>query len=126
MSSGSRIPRLSQGNNTVKDYFININAVFQSTPNSDNDPRFDIDFVNAFIRGMTSKKAREKVVDELRQLHPSRAKKDGWVEVLCEWDDVEHGLRRAGLFTDSEKKGSTANKRNGRFINPRTMVETDF
>jgi hypothetical protein len=94
----------------------------------DNDTRFDTDFVSSFLRGISTKKIREKLVDELRQFHPSRMKKDGWVEILCEWGDIEAGLLRGGLLMNLENDHAN-DKRKGRIlneVNPRTMVETDF
>jgi hypothetical protein len=102
-------------------YYANANAAFQNTPNNDNG-RFNVDFVNTFLRGITNIKTKDKLIGELQQLHPSRVKADGWIEIICEWSDVEDGMRRAHVWGETDKE-TTSKKRKGRILNHRHLVD---
>lgn len=105
----------------MREYYAKVNSMYQALQDIDNDANFDVQFVSAFLRGIEVAKNREKLVDELRQFHPSRVMENKWIDIICEWDDVEDAIHRAGLFVEAK-----ANKRQGRFMNPRTMVETNI
>lgn len=96
-----KLPRLSQGTGHIKTYYNNANDVFKTLNMSD--PKMEIDFISAFIKGIADSKIGNKLLTELQQLHPSRSRKDGRIEVLCDWDDVPEGLRRAGLLSPSKE-----------------------
>jgi hypothetical protein len=96
-----KLPRLSQGTNHIKTYYNNANDVFKTLDM--NDPQMEIDFISSFIKGIADPKTGNKLLTELQQLHPSRSRKDGSIEVLCDWDDVPEGLRRAGLLSPSKE-----------------------
>jgi hypothetical protein len=81
-------------------YYNNANEVFKSLNMSD--PQMEVDFISAFIKGITDSKISNKLITELQQLHPSRIRKDGWVEVLCDWEDIPEGLRRAGMLSPAK------------------------
>jgi len=96
-----KLPRLSQGTGHIKTYYNNANDVFKTLNMSD--PQTEIDFISAFIKGIADSKIGNKLLTELQQRHPSRSRKDGRIEVLCEWDDVPEGLRKAGLLSPSKE-----------------------
>jgi len=100
-TAAPNLPRLSQGTGHIKTYYNNANDVFKTLNMSD--PQMEIDFISAFIKGMADSKIGNKLLTELQQLHPSRSRKDGRIEVLCDWDDVPEGLRRAGLLSPSKE-----------------------
>lgn len=125
--SGSQIPHLEQSNRSMREYYAKANSMYQALQDVDTSFDFDVHFVGAFLRGIESVKARDKLVDELRQLHPSKVMENKRIDIMCEWEDVEDAIHRAGLFVEVVKA-----KRQGRFMNPksfmnpRTMVETDI
>jgi hypothetical protein len=97
----SSIPRLSQGTNHVKTYYNNANEVFKGL--NMNEAQLEVDFVSAFISGITDGKIKNMLIAELQKLHPSRNRKDGRIEVLCDWDDIPEGLRKAGLLSPAKE-----------------------
>jgi hypothetical protein len=97
----SSIPRLSQGTNHVKTYYNNANEVFKRL--NMNEAQLEVDFVSAFISGITDGKIKNMLIAELQKLHPSRNRKDGRIEVLCDWDDIPEGLRKAGLLSPAKE-----------------------
>ena len=96
-----KVPRLAQGTNHIKTYYNNANEVFKGL--DVNDAQLEVDFVSAFISGITDPKIKSRLISELQQLHPSRNRKDGRIEVLCEWDDIPEGLRKAGLLSPAKE-----------------------
>ena len=93
----SKIPRLAQGTKHIKNYYNNANEVFKGLDL--NGAQLDVDFVSAFISGIADSKISSRLISELQRAHPSRNKKDGRIEVLCDWDDIPEGLRKAGLLS---------------------------
>jgi hypothetical protein len=85
----------------VKSYYNNANEVFKSLNMTE--PQMEVDFISAFIKGITDSKISNKLITELQQLHPSRNRKDGTVEVLCDWEDIPEGLRKAGLLSPAKE-----------------------
>lgn len=121
----TKIPKLSQNHSSYIKYHQKANEIFKALPNKDT--KLEIEFVNAFIRGITTERSREKLVDELQQIHPSRNKKDGKVEILCDWEDVLGGMRQAGMLegrSEKEKSKETSFNKKKRILNPRGQVET--
>jgi hypothetical protein len=104
----SKIPRLVQGTNHIKTYYHTANEVFKGL--NMNDGQTEVDFVAAFISGITDSKIGNRLVIELQRLHPCRNRKDGRVEVLCDWDDVTEGLRKAGLLSSAKEPSRTKPK----------------
>lgn len=100
-SEASRIPRLVQGKDDIKTYYNAANEIFKRL--NINHAEMEFAFVSAFISGMTETKMSNKVTTELQQLHPSRNRKDGRIEVLCDWDDVREGLRKAGVCSPAKE-----------------------
>jgi hypothetical protein len=105
-----KVLRLAQGTNHIKTYYNNANEVFKGL--DVNDAQLEVDFVSAFISGITDPKISNRLVSELQRAHPSRNKKDGRIEVLCDWDDVPEGLRKAGLLSP----GKEASRRKHRIL----------
>jgi len=97
----ANIPRLAQGVKNVKTYYNDSNEVFKSL--NINETQLEVDFVSAFIGGFTSQNMKNKLTAELQQLHPSRKTKDGRIEVLCDWEDIPEGLRKAGLLSPAKE-----------------------
>ncbi|KAE9381500.1 hypothetical protein N431DRAFT_425071 [Stipitochalara longipes BDJ] len=97
----SNITRLSQGTNHIKTYYNESNDVFKGL--SMNEAQQEVDFVSAFISGITDPKIKNRLIAELQQLHPSRNRKDGRIEVLCDWDDIPDGLKKAGLLSPAKE-----------------------
>lgn len=95
------IPRLSQGMSHIKNYYNNANEAFKQL--NVNEAQMEVDFVSAFISGITDSKIKNRLIAELQQLHPSRNRKDGRIEVLCDWDDIPEGLRKAGLLSPAKE-----------------------
>jgi hypothetical protein len=105
-----KVLRLAQGTNHIKTFYNNANEVFKGL--DVNDAQLEVDFVSAFISGITDPKISNRLVSELQRAHPSRNKKDGRIEVLCDWDDVPEGLRKAGLLSP----GKEASRRKHRIL----------
>jgi len=93
----SNISQLAQGVNHIKTYYNDSHEVFKRL--NLNETQLEVDFVSAFISGITDPKMRNRLIAELQQLHPSRNRKDGRIEVLCDWHDIPEGLRKAGLLS---------------------------
>jgi hypothetical protein len=112
---------------TLTDYFMSASTLFHKTPHSNRNVSFDADYVNSFLYGISNKMIREKMVEDLQQVHPSRMTKRG-VEIVCEWDDMEYSLREGGLLVMIAAKEQNASKRKGRIMNPnpRGLIETNF
>jgi len=85
------------------------------------DSQDEIEFVSAFIAGISSEKHKHALLAEMEQLHPFRTKKDGKIQLLCQWEDVEEGLVNAGLIPEKGKEvgGLSTKKR-------RTLGDVDF
>jgi hypothetical protein len=96
-SQAVKIPRLHQGTNSLKTYLDKATAIFLSLPNQ-SDQKLEVEFIALFIKGMRDADKRDILVAELQQAHSSRTKKDGKIEVLCKWADVEEGMEATGLF----------------------------
>ena len=116
--------RLSQGNGSLETYLLNSSSIFSTLPNSG--PQFQIDFVALFVKGIRDSKAREKLVNELQLIHPSKMKKDGKMEILCEWDDVSDALRSARLIEMGDKEGEQAPRRKRNILVPKESIEGAF
>jgi hypothetical protein len=95
------IPRLFQGTNHIKTYYNDSNDVFKRFNTIE--PQSEVNFVSAFISGITDPKIKSRLISELQQLHPSRNRKDGRIEVLCDWGDIPEGLRKAGLLSPAKE-----------------------
>jgi hypothetical protein len=98
----SKIPRLAQGTNHIKNYYNNANEVFKELNLTG--AQLEVDFVSAFISGITDSKTSSRLISELQRAHPSRNRKDGRIEVLCDWDDISEGLRKAGLLSPAKEE----------------------
>jgi hypothetical protein len=55
-----------------------------------------VGFIATFIGGFRVRNDAERLIKQLKKKFPSRTAKDGTVEVLCGWADVEEGMRVAG------------------------------
>lgn len=117
----TNIPKLSQGHKSLKQYYGRANTVFESLTITK--PQMEYDFISAFIAGLQNKKQGEKVIQALRAVHPAKNKLDGGLEVMCGWEDVAAGFKRAGLDVLGAKEEI---KRKKRTLNPRTQLETGF
>lgn len=120
-SRASGIPKLKQGHSALHKYYENASAAFAQFTITD--PQIEYDFISAFIAGLANKKAGDKVIQALRAVHPARNKLDGGVEVMCGWEDIEAGFKRAGLDVTGAKEEI---KRKKRTLNVRTQLETGF
>jgi hypothetical protein len=98
--------------------------IFTTLPNTG--PQFEIDFVALFIKGIRESKTRQKLVNELQLIHPCRMKKDGKMEILCEWGDVREALVSAGLVERVAEEGEQAPRRKGNILVPRELIEGAF
>ncbi len=90
-------------------------------------PQLEIDFITNFIKGINETKNRQKLLDDLSQIHPSKRKMNGFVEILCDWDELLEGIKRVGMWDTNSEKESKKRKRilAGRG-EPRGMVETSL
>ncbi|CZR51194.1 uncharacterized protein PAC_01069 [Phialocephala subalpina] len=117
----STTPKLSQGRKALKQHYEIANAAFESLTITN--PQMEYDFISAFISGLQNKKHAEKVIQALRAVHPAKNRMDGGVEIMCGWEDVAAGFKRAGLDVEGAKEEI---KRKKRTLNPRTQLETGF
>ncbi|KAE8441349.1 hypothetical protein EG329_005498 [Mollisiaceae sp. DMI_Dod_QoI] len=115
----SGLPKLAQNHKSLKQYYENANATFNSL--AIKEPQMEYDFISAFIAGLANKKSGDKVIAALRAVHPARNKLNGGVEIMCGWEDVAPGFKRAGLDVTGAKEEI---KRKKRTLNPRTQLET--
>ncbi|PQE20927.1 hypothetical protein CJF30_00002253 [Rutstroemia sp. NJR-2017a BBW] len=94
------------------DYFSEGNAYMSQMTRGDK-----VGFIATFIGGFRDRNNAERLVKQLKKKFPSRTAKDGTVEVLCGWADVEEGMRVAGLIGrevgdgDDEEAGLQAKRR---------------
>jgi hypothetical protein len=51
-----------------------------------------------FLKGLRDSETRNKLTAALQSRHPCRSNQEGKLEILCEWPDVEDGLRNTGLI----------------------------
>jgi hypothetical protein len=102
----AKLPRLNQATGTLKNYLNKANTAFEALPNP-KERKFEIEFIAAFIKGMTDGDKREVLVEELQQQHQSRTKKDGKVEILCEWNDVVEVMKTVGLLTTGDVESAS-------------------
>ena len=113
--------KLSQGNSSLKAYLHNASSIFSTLSNTG--PQFEINFVALFIKGLRDGSAREKLVNELQLIHPSKMKKDGQMEILCEWEDVPEALKSAGMVEIDAREGERPPRRKGNILVPRELIE---
>ncbi len=59
---------------------------------------------------MSDEKDRKILIEELQQEHQSRTKKDGRIEILCQWNDVGDVMENTGLL-EKRKVGSRPNEK---------------
>lgn len=97
----NKLPKLVQGRKQLGRYFEQ--AGLARTSIAFTSEQTEIDFVNSFIRGITSSKIREKLIGQLQQIHPSKQKKDGRVEILCDWTQL--GLLIENFSSNQRKDG---------------------
>ena len=90
----SRIPKFSQNHKGLKQYYDKANETFESL--SITDSEIEYEFVHAFISGLATKGARGKVTQALTAVHRVRNRLDGGVTIMCAWEEVAAGLKRAG------------------------------
>lgn len=129
----ARLPKLSQNHSSYIKYHQKASELFAALPDKgvveEAEPKMEVTFIAAFIKGITSESARDRLVDELRQSHPSINKKDGRIEILCEWGDVLEGMKRAGLLDGrggKDKHNEVYLSKKKRLLDPRSQVETGF
>ncbi|KAM3086735.1 hypothetical protein ACMFMG_000860 [Clarireedia jacksonii] len=92
---GRRAPKihLSQApGQSNADYFSEGNLHMNKMTRGDK-----VGFIAAFIGGFADRNDAERLIKQLKKKFPSRTAKDGTVEVMCGWADVEEGMRLAGL-----------------------------
>jgi hypothetical protein len=118
-----KIPRLHQGTSSYKTYLDRANAMFLSLP-SPKDQELEIEFIALFIKGMRDEDKREVLVGELQQQHQSRTKKDGKVEILCKWKDVEGGMKSVGLIAIINVSSGLKEKHRSKFLNELKGLES--
>jgi hypothetical protein len=75
------------------------------------DSQGEIEFVDAFIAGITSPGKRDDLSTQLEQWHPSRTKKDGNIQLMCRWEDVEEAMVVAGLMAEKANSEGPSNKK---------------
>jgi hypothetical protein len=71
----------------------------------------EIEFVDAFIAGINSDAERDDLSSQLEQWHPSRTKKDGNIQLMCRWEDVEEGMIATGLMAQKGNGEGRSNKK---------------
>lgn len=120
-STSTNLPKLSQGHKSLKQYYERANTAFEALTITK--PQMEYDFISAFIAGLANKKHTEKVIQALRAVHPAKNRLEGGVEIMCGWEDVAAGFKRAGLDVMGAKEEI---KRKKRTLNPRTQLETGF
>jgi hypothetical protein len=118
-SASSKPSRLMQGPGSVSSYYTATEKAHSKLPNMNS--QGEIEFVSAFIAGLSSEKHKNALIAEMEQLHPFRTKKDGKIQLLCQWEDVEEGLVNAGLIPEKGKEvdGPSTKKR-------KTLGDVDF
>jgi hypothetical protein len=75
------------------------------------DSQGEIEFVDAFIAGIASPGKRDDLSTQLEQWHPSRTKKDGNIQLMCRWEDVEEAMIFAGLMAEKTNSEGPSNKK---------------
>jgi hypothetical protein len=72
-----------------------------------------VGFIATFIGGFRDRNDAERLIKQLKKKFSSRTAKDGTVEVMCGWADVEEGMRVARLVGDDndEMLGSEGKRR---------------
>ncbi|KUJ22849.1 uncharacterized protein LY89DRAFT_728959 [Mollisia scopiformis] len=115
------IPKLIQRHKALKQYYEAANDAFESLAITD--PQIEYDFIAAFLSGLENKKTADKVIQALMALHPARGTLDGGIKLMCGWEDVAVGFKRAGFDVTGAKEEI---KRKKRTLNPRTQLETGF
>ncbi|RKF58724.1 hypothetical protein OnM2_065031 [Erysiphe neolycopersici] len=103
----SKLPRLSQGRVQLKLYYEQADSIRSSSDISEE--QLETEFVNSFIKGISNYKAREKLTGQLQQIHPSKQKKDGRVEILCSWAELGEAIKTFSSY--GEKKPASRSKK---------------
>ncbi|POS86813.1 hypothetical protein EPUL_001264 [Erysiphe pulchra] len=115
----SKLPRLSQGRVQLKLYYEQADSIRSSSVSSEE--QFETEFVNSFIRGISNYKAREKLTGQLQQIHPSKQKKDGRVEILCSWAELGEAIK---TFSSHGEKKTAIKSKKQRTITPRGPIQS--
>lgn len=115
----SKFPRLSQGRAQLKLYYEQADSIRSSSVSSEE--QLETEFVNSFIKGISNYKAREKFTGQLQQMHPSKQKKDGRVEILCSWAELGEAIK---TFSSHGEKKSAGKSKKQRTITSRGAVQS--
>lgn len=99
-SSKSPPPPLQQAAADLNSYLVQATARLGAFPSPSE--AMEIELVNAFIAGMSSPSERQQLTAWLQQVHPSTQKKDGRIEILCDWVSLKDALQNVGLL-EAEK-----------------------
>lgn len=99
-SSKSPPPPLQQAAAGLNSYLVQATARLGAFPSPSE--AMEIELVNAFIAGMSSPSERQQLTAWLQQVHPSTQKKDGRIEILCNWVSLKDALQNVGLL-EAEK-----------------------
>ncbi|CAD6503973.1 BgTH12-05714 [Blumeria graminis f. sp. triticale] len=99
-SSKSPPPPLQQAAAGLNSYLVQATARLGAFPSPSE--AMEIELVNAFIAGMSSPSERQQLTAWLQQVHPSTQKKDGRIEILCDWVSLKDALQNVGLL-EAEK-----------------------
>jgi hypothetical protein len=95
VSETIKIPTLSQRTSHLKTYHKNASAAFNALSK---DRQTETQFVMQFLKGLRDSETRNTLTAALQSRHPCRSNQEGKLEILCEWPDVEDGLRNTGLI----------------------------
>jgi hypothetical protein len=108
-TTSAKRTRLHQGTVNLKAYLNKANRIFGTLPEP-LEQKVEIEFIASFIKGMSDEKDRKILIEELQQEHQSRTKKDGRIEILCQWNDVGDVMENTGLL-EKRKVGSRPNEK---------------
>ncbi|SZF00283.1 unnamed protein product [Blumeria hordei] len=95
-SSNSPPIPLQQATASLNTYLVQATARLDAL--SSPSESMEIELVNAFIAGMSSPSERQQLTAWLQQVHPSTQKKDGRIEILCDWVSLRNALQNVGLL----------------------------
>lgn len=108
-----------QGPGSLSSYYTSTGKTHSELKLSGNSPD-ETEFVNAFIAGVSSEKQKSALIAQLKQDHTFRTKKGGKDHIMCQWEDIEEGLVKAGLLPAPEKADGGPSKKR------RTLGDVDF
>lgn len=105
----SKFRYLEQGPGGILNYYNEACKIHSGL--GDLNSQGEIDFVDAFIAGISSPIERDDLSSQLEQLHPSRTKKDGNIQLMCRWENVEEAMVFAGFMPDKEHEEDRSSKK---------------